>query len=105
MDLDAEAFGECLDSGRYYDAVLADVRAGDAAGVSGTPAMFVNGRFVGGAVPFAALAELIDDELRRAAQGREGEESMTAAPPVPAGSSVGALSLLESDSARRPLRG
>ena len=67
LDLDAEAFNRCLDSGRHYEAVLADVRAGDAAGVSGTPAMFVNGRFVGGAVPFATLARIIDDELRRGA--------------------------------------
>ncbi len=75
LNLDAEAFGECLDSGRYYDAVLADVRAGDAAGVSGTPAMFINGRFVGGAVPFAALVELIDDELRRAAQAAKAKKA------------------------------
>ena len=66
LNLDAEAFNRCLDSGRHHEAVLADVRAGDAAGVSGTPAMFVNGRFVGGAVPFAALAMVIDDELKRA---------------------------------------
>lgn len=75
LDLNAEAFRECLDSGRYYDAVLADVRAGDAAGVSGTPALFVNGRFVGGAVPFTALAELIDDELRRAAQTAKAKKA------------------------------
>ena len=65
LDLDAEAFGECLGSGRYYDAVMADVRAGDAVGVAGTPAMFVNGRFLNGAVPFSELAVVIDDELRR----------------------------------------
>ncbi|MDD9987131.1 MAG: DsbA family protein [Spirochaetaceae bacterium] len=65
LDLDTVAFGRCLDSGRHYDAVLADVRAGDALGVSGTPAMFVNGRFIGGAVPFSTLAAIVDDELRR----------------------------------------
>ena len=65
MDLDADAFEECLDSGRYYDAVMADVRAGDAVGVAGTPAIFVNGRFLNGAVPFFELAAVIDDELRR----------------------------------------
>ena len=75
LDLDGETFGECLDSERHYDAVLADVRAGDAAGVSGTPAMFVNGRFVGGAVPFAPLAELIDDELRRAEQAAKAKKA------------------------------
>ena len=66
LDLDAEAFELCLDSGRHHETVLADVHAGDAAGVSGTPAMFVNGRFVAGAVPFTALAEIIDEELHRA---------------------------------------
>ena len=65
LDPDAEAFNRCLDSGRHYEAVAADVRAGDAVGVIGTPALFVNGRFVVGAVPFATLAEIIDDELRR----------------------------------------
>ncbi len=39
---------------------------GAAAGVSGTPAFFVNGRFLSGAVPFENMAELIDDEIRRA---------------------------------------
>ena len=66
LGLDAKAFNECLDSGRYYDAVLADLYDGDALGVTGTPAMFVNGRLVSGAVPFEVLAEVIDDELRRA---------------------------------------
>ena len=66
LDMDSDAFSRCLDSGRHYDAVHADVHAGDEVGVSGTPAMFVNGRFVGGAVPFATLAAIIDDELRRA---------------------------------------
>ena len=65
LDLDVEAFIRCLDSGHHYAAVLADVRAGDEVGVTGTPAMFVNGRFVGGAVPFATLASIIEDELRR----------------------------------------
>ena len=66
LQLDAETFNRCLDSSRHHGAVLADVRAGDAVGVSGTPAMFVNGRFIGGAASFRTLAAIIDDELRRA---------------------------------------
>ena len=62
-----KSFNRCLDSGYYHDAVLADLRAGDALGVSGTPALFINGRFVDGAVPFDYLAVIIDDELRRGA--------------------------------------
>ena len=66
LDLDAEAFARCLDSGRHHDAVQADAHAGDAAGVQGTPTMFVNGRFIVGAATFEMLAAIIDDELRRA---------------------------------------
>lgn len=64
--MDTVAFDACLDSGRYSETVAADVRAGDALGVSGTPALFVNGRPLSGAVPFTELAAVVDDELRRA---------------------------------------
>ena len=46
--------------------MAADLKDGAAAGVSGTPAFFVNGRFLSGAVPFEEIAALIDDEVRRA---------------------------------------
>lgn len=65
LGIDGSTFDQCLESGRYYDAVEADVRAGTAAGVSGTPAMFVNGRPLKGAVPFAEIEALIDSELAR----------------------------------------
>jgi protein-disulfide isomerase len=45
--------------------VATDLADGSQAGVSGTPAMFVNGRFLSGAVPFDQLAAIVDDELRR----------------------------------------
>ncbi len=67
LGLDATAFAECLDSGRTAPAVAADLEAGTAAGVSGTPAMFVNGRFVSGAVPFEQLDAVISQELKRVA--------------------------------------
>ncbi|MGH9382045.1 MAG: thioredoxin domain-containing protein [Thermoanaerobaculia bacterium] len=67
IELKAEAFNECLDSGEYADEVQADLDAGAALGVSGTPALFVNGRpLPGGAVPFEQVADFIDEELERA---------------------------------------
>lgn len=63
LELDAEKFNQCLDSGEMAEQVRADMQAGQKAGVSGTPAMFVNGRLVSGAVPFENIAEVIDSEL------------------------------------------
>ena len=63
LGLDATAFNECLDSSRFAEAVAADLEAGSQAGVTGTPALFVNGRFLSGAQPFAEIAKLIDEEL------------------------------------------
>lgn len=65
LGLDAAAFDACVDSGKYAAQVATDLTDGQRAGVSGTPAMFVNGRFISGAVPFATLAKVIDDELLR----------------------------------------
>jgi protein-disulfide isomerase len=65
LGLDAQAFNECLDSGRFADEVAADFAAGTAAGVSGTPVLFVNGRYISGAVPLEDITSVIDDELRR----------------------------------------
>jgi len=66
LGLDSATFDECLDSGKYVEYIDADVSAGIAVGVDGTPAVFVNGRpLPGGAVPFEMVAELIEDELSR----------------------------------------
>jgi len=65
LGLNAESFNQALDSGKYAGAVEADLAAGQSAGVSGTPAIFINGRFVNGAVPLEQITAIIDDELRR----------------------------------------
>lgn len=65
LALNADQFSQCLDSGKYAAQVKADMEAGSAAGVSGTPAIFINGRMLPGAVPFEQMAAVIDDELSR----------------------------------------
>ena len=66
LGLDGKKFDACLDAGRYVEQVQNDQREGERIGVTGTPAMFINGRFVeGGSVPFSTLESLIQKELAR----------------------------------------
>lgn len=66
LGLDQRKFDECLDTGHFAGQVQADVREGDRVGVTGTPALFVNGISIdGGAVPFETVAKAIEKELQR----------------------------------------
>ena len=68
LGIDRAAFDACLDSGRFANKVADDVREGERVGVTGIPALFVNGVVVeGGAVGFDAVAGALDANL---AQGR-----------------------------------
>lgn len=68
LGLNATEFNQCLDSGKFTAAVKADEDAGEAVGVNSTPAMFINGRFVLGAVPIEQITSVIDDEIQRKAK-------------------------------------
>jgi protein-disulfide isomerase len=46
--------------------VQADMRALQQLGVGGTPAFFINGRFISGAVPIENFMAVIDEELKKA---------------------------------------
>ena len=65
VGIDAQKFGQCLDSGDKKAAVDADQKAGLAAGVGGTPAFFINGIFLNGAQPIDEFKKVIDGELAR----------------------------------------
>lgn len=62
-ELPQAEFDECLDGGRFYEAVNADVAEGISLGVNGTPAFFINGRFLSGAQPFAVFQQAIEQSL------------------------------------------
>jgi protein-disulfide isomerase len=64
LGMDAEKFNACVDSHQSKAAVEADMKDGEAAGVTGTPAFFVNGRSISGAQPFAVFKRVIDEELQ-----------------------------------------
>jgi protein-disulfide isomerase len=63
LNLDLEAFKECLESGRHNSEVMADFEYAANLGVSSTPTFFVNGIPIVGAQPFETFSSLIDKEL------------------------------------------
>lgn len=67
LGLDTKSFNDCLESGKRAKEVTDDMNAGSAIGVTGTPAFFVNGRMISGAMPLETFTAIIDDELARAA--------------------------------------
>lgn len=69
MKLNVETFNACLDEGKYAERVEADVAAGSAVGVTGTPGFFIGktksdgtmvATFLKGAQPAAAFSQVID---------------------------------------------
>jgi protein-disulfide isomerase len=67
LSLDMKAFNTCLDSDKYLAEIQSDMEEGVRVGISGTPAMFINGRLLIGAQPYADIQKMIEDELRRSA--------------------------------------
>jgi len=65
LGLNATAFDACVDTRKYQKDVDTDIAAGEAAGVSGTPAFFINGRPVFGAMPIENFKQIIEEELAR----------------------------------------
>lgn len=65
LGLDSKAFQACLDSRKFKAKVERDNADGVKAGVSGTPAFFINGRLLSGAQPLEAFKAVIDEELER----------------------------------------
>ena len=76
LKIDVPTFTTCLDSQQHIDKIKTDVADAQNLGVNGTPAFFVNGRFVSGAQPYSFFQSYIDEELGKLS------ESPVAAPPV-----------------------
>lgn len=61
--LDGDKLVTCMNSGDKKPAVDAEVAQGVAVGVDGTPAFFINGIIIPGAVPIDQFKQVIDKEL------------------------------------------
>ena len=81
LGLDTDAFVTCLESGETAAQVQAEIEQGDAAGVTGTPAFFVNDWFISGAQPFEVFQQTIEAALR-------GEHPAPTPTPLPPGATI-----------------
>lgn len=65
LSLDMGKFNTCLKDPKQAEEVLADQTDGTRVGVNGTPAYFINGRKLGGAVDVREMSRVIDEELAK----------------------------------------
>lgn len=79
--LDTDTFVACLESGETAAQVQAEVERGEAAGVGGAPAFFINDWFVSGAQPFEVFQQTIEAALR-------GEHPAPTPTPLPPGATI-----------------
>ena len=56
----------CYSANKFKAKIQKDQATAVALGARGTPAFFINGRFLSGAQPFPAFQTLIDEELKKA---------------------------------------
>jgi protein-disulfide isomerase len=68
LKLDPALFDKCLDSGEQAAAVERDHKEGAHLGISGTPSFFINGHFMSGALDYATLRQIVEQQLT--AQGQ-----------------------------------
>jgi protein-disulfide isomerase len=66
LGLNMGKFKAALDAEKGKEAIQADAAAGGKIGARGTPAFFINGKFLSGAQPFEMFKTKIDDELKNA---------------------------------------
>lgn len=65
LGLDVARFEASIKAESGKPQIQADATEAETLGNSGTPAFFVNGRFLSGAKPFEAFAAVINQELRK----------------------------------------
>ena len=65
LNLDLKKFEAAMDGKAGQPQIVADQAEAAALGASGTPAFFINGRYLSGAKPFAEFAKVINAELQR----------------------------------------
>jgi protein-disulfide isomerase len=66
LQLDVERFTKDLDTHAHKAQIDSDTKEARGIGATGTPATFVNGRFISGAASYDAFKKVVDEELAKA---------------------------------------
>ncbi|MEM6531098.1 MAG: thioredoxin domain-containing protein [Myxococcota bacterium] len=66
IQLNMKRFRRCIKEETHKPRILGDQKYAVSFGARGTPAFFINGRYLSGAQPFPAFQALIDEELEKA---------------------------------------
>lgn len=84
LDLNVEAFSQCLDSRKHAKKIDGETRLGQSLGARGTPTFFINGRLLIGAHPFDTFETVIQvAEKALASSGRSSAAGPVAQPAAP----------------------
>jgi protein-disulfide isomerase len=65
LNLDLKKFEDWMDNKKGQPQIEADQAEAASLGATGTPAFFINGRYLSGAKPFPEFAKVINAELQR----------------------------------------
>ena len=65
IGIDVEKFKKDVVDAATKSGIDKDAAEASALGVTGTPAFFINGRYLSGAQPFPAFKKIIDEELSK----------------------------------------
>ena len=65
VGLDVNKFKAAVDGQKFKDRIEKDQKLVNSLGASGTPAFFINGRKLSGAMPVDKFSEIIDEEIKK----------------------------------------
>jgi protein-disulfide isomerase len=72
VGLNMAKFKADTDAAKFKPAIEAETKEGQAVGVNGTPAVFINGRKISGAYPFETFKKIADEELAKKTGKKRG---------------------------------
>jgi len=60
LELDADSFKTCIETNKYKAKIESNTEEAFSYSITGTPGMFINDKFIGGAIPYETLKQIID---------------------------------------------